>query len=60
MQKRVCTALRKLKKETPGLGGKGNLTSLIIDKLQNYYGIPARSNVGDLNGMKKAIHASFF
>ena len=32
----------------------------MIDRLQNYYGIVIRSNVGDLNGMKKAIHASFF
>ena len=27
----------------------------MIDKLQNYYGIAIRSNVGDLNGMRKAI-----
>ena len=39
-QKRVGTALRKLKK-----GGKGKLTDAIIDKLQNYYGIAIRSNV---------------
>ena len=60
VQKRVGTALRKLKKETPGLGGKGKLTDAMIDRLQNYYGIAIRSNVGDLNGMKKTIHASFF
>lgn len=60
VQKRVGTAFRKLKKETPGLGGKGKLTDAMIDRLQNYYGIAIRSNVGDLNGMKKAIHASFF
>ena len=60
VQKRVGTALRKLKKETPALGGKGKLTDAMIDKLQNYYGIAIRSNVGDLNGMRKTIHASFF
>ena len=58
VQKRVGTALRKLKRENPGLGGKGKLTDSQIDKLQNYYGIAIRSNVGDLAGMKKAIHAS--
>ena len=58
VQKRVWTALRKLKRENPGLGGKGNLTDSQIDKLQNYYGIAIRSNVGDLAGMKKTIHAS--
>lgn len=32
----------------------------MIDKLQNYCGIVIRFNVGDLNGMKKAICSSFF
>jgi len=32
----------------------------MIDKLQNYYGIATWSNVGHLNGTKKAIHTSFF
>ena len=58
VQKRVGTALRKLKRDKPGLGGKGKLTDSQIDKLQNYYGIAIRSNVGNLAGMKKAIHAS--
>ena len=39
VQKRVGTALRKLKKEKSGLGGKGELTDAMVDKLQNYYGI---------------------
>ena len=60
VQKRVGTALRKLKKETPGLGGKGKLTDAIIEKLQNYYGIAIRSNVGNLEGMKQAVIASLF
>ena len=58
VQKKVGTALHKLKRENPGLGGKGKLTDSQIDKLQNYYGIAIRSNVGNLAGMKKAIHAS--
>ena len=58
VQKRVGTALHKLKQENPGLGGKGKLTDSQIDKLQNYYGIAIRSNVGNLAGMKKAIHTS--
>ena len=32
----------------------------MIDKLQNYYGIAIRSNVGNLEGMKKAVAASLF
>ena len=58
MQKGVSTALRKLKRENPGLGKKGKLTDGTIDKLQNYHGIVIRSNVGNSTGMKKAIHAS--
>jgi len=60
VQKHVGTTLRKLKRETPGLGGKGKLTDGLIDKLQKYYGIAIRSNVGNLPEMKKAIHASLF
>ena len=60
VQKGVRAALRKLKKENPGLGGKGKLTDAMIDKMQNYYGIAIRSNVGNLEGIKKAVHASLF
>ena len=60
VQKRVGTALRKLKKENKGIGGKGKLTDALIDKLQNYYGIAVRSNCGNLEGMKAAIYASIF
>ena len=60
VQKRVGTALRKLKKENPGFAGRGRLTDAMIDKMQNYYGIAIRSNVGDLRGMKKAVHATLF
>ncbi|XP_032217741.1 uncharacterized protein LOC116601166 [Nematostella vectensis] len=60
VQKRVGSALRKLKRENPGLGGQGKLTDHQIDRLQNYYDIAVRSNVGNLEGMKKAVLASFF
>ena len=60
VQKRVGTALRNLKKETPGLGGKGKLTDAMIDKLQNYYGIAFRANVKNAEEMEKAVLASFF
>ena len=60
VQKRVGTALRKLKKDNKGIGGKGKLTDSLIDKLQNYYGIAIRSNIGNLKGMKSAIYASIF
>ena len=34
------------------------MTDALIDRLQNYYGIAIRSNVGNLETMKKAIQAS--
>ena len=60
VQKRLGTALRKLKKEQKGLGGKGKLTDTMIDKIQYYYGIAMRSNTGDREAMKKNILASLF
>ena len=60
LHKCIGTSLRKLKREKMGLGGKGKLTDAMTDRLQNYYGIAIKSNVGDLAQMKKAIHASLF
>ena len=60
VQKRVGARLLKLKKNTKGLGGKGKLTKGIIDRLQNYYGIAIRRNVGNLKGMQKATRATLF
>ena len=56
IQTRVGSRLRKLKKYVPGLGKLG-LNDSVIDKLQNYYGMSVRGNVGNLNAMKKAIYA---
>ena len=60
IQKRVGNNLRKLKKDVSGLGGADKLTDSMVDRLQNYYGIAIRSNVGDLQKMKKAIGAVLF
>ena len=54
VQKRVGTRLRKLKKTEKDLI-KMCLTDKIIDRLQNYYGMAVRSNVGE-----KAIFLFFF
>ncbi|GFW70304.1 uncharacterized protein TNCV_5131301 [Trichonephila clavipes] len=58
--KRVGSRLRKLKKSTKGLDGKGKLTDKFIDTLQNYFGIAMRSNVGNLSNMQTAVIAAFF
>ncbi|GFU79723.1 uncharacterized protein TNCV_4037301 [Trichonephila clavipes] len=55
-----CSRLRKLKKSTKGLGGKGKLTDKFIDTLQNDFGIAIRSNVGNLSNMQTAVIAAFF
>jgi len=60
VQKRMGIRLRNLKKNVKGLGGRGRLTDSIIDRFQNFYGIAIRSNVGDLDKMKKAIYAVLF
>ena len=39
---------------------KSRLTDNIIDKLQNYFGIALRGNIGDLKKMQEAILASLF
>ncbi|GFT51769.1 uncharacterized protein TNCV_4440661 [Trichonephila clavipes] len=60
IQKRVGTRLRKLKSRNKGLGGEGKLTDGLINKLQNYYGIAIRSNIGNLEKMQSAVIAAFF
>ena len=39
------------------LGGRGRLTNKEIDKLQIYYGLAIRRNIGNLEGMKNDISA---
>ena len=60
VQKRMGTALRKLKKNKKDLGEKGKLTDKMIERIQNYYGIAIRSNIGNLESMKKSILATLF
>lgn len=60
VQKRVGNRLRNLRKKVKSITGKGKLTLHAIDKLQNYYGIAVRSNIGNLEAMEKAIHATLF
>ncbi|GFY03692.1 uncharacterized protein TNCV_3666031 [Trichonephila clavipes] len=47
-------------KKTKGLGGKNNLTDKLIDRIQNYYGIAIRSNVGNLQKMISSVIEAFF
>ena len=58
IQKRIGNKLRKKKKTEKGLGKLG-LVSGVIAKLQNYYGMAVRSNVGNMVEMKKNIYAAW-
>ncbi|GFU50677.1 uncharacterized protein TNCV_240651 [Trichonephila clavipes] len=60
VQKRVEGRLRQLKKTTKGLGGKNKLTDKLFDRIQNYYGIAIRSNVGYLQKIMSSVIAAFF
>ncbi|GFU86826.1 uncharacterized protein TNCV_1342711 [Trichonephila clavipes] len=60
VQKRVGARLRKLKSKNKNLSGKGKLTDSFIDRLQKYYGIAVRSNVGNLSGLQQNVIAALF
>ena len=64
VSKRMGTALRNLVSEHKGtdstLGGRGKLTNDRIDELTGYYGRAIKDNVGNLEGMQRAVWASFF
>ncbi|GFX80529.1 uncharacterized protein TNCV_4948631 [Trichonephila clavipes] len=60
VQKRVGARLRKLKSKNKNLSGKGKLTDSFIDRLQNYYEIAVRSNVGNLSGLQQNVIAALF
>ncbi|GFW73548.1 uncharacterized protein TNCV_4327051 [Trichonephila clavipes] len=60
VQKRVGAILRKLKSKNKNLSGKGKITDSFIDRLQNYYGIAVRSNVGNLSGLQQNVIAALF
>lgn len=59
-QKRLGTALRKLKKCNRGIGGKGKLTEVKINTMQNYFGIALRNNTSSVKEMSKAIWSTFY
>lgn len=50
--------LRKLKKDSKRLVGKGKLTAKLIDELSVYYGLAIRRNKDSMPNMKKAIWAT--
>ncbi|GFX99379.1 uncharacterized protein TNCV_1550431 [Trichonephila clavipes] len=60
VQKRVGARLRKLKSKNKNLFGKSKLTDSFIDRMQNYYGIAVRSNVGNLSGLQQNVIAALF
>ena len=67
IQKRIGTALRKLVRDNKGrkladgkgVDGKGRLTKVQIDKMQNYYGMAIRKNSDNLKGMQNDIWAIY-
>ena len=60
--KSSCKNLKISKEDSMGkvVKVKSRLTDNIIDKLQNYFGIALRGNIGDLKKMQEAILASLF
>lgn len=58
VQKRMGARLRRIKKNTKGLGGKGKLTAKLIDELSVYYGLAIRRNKDSVEEMKQAIWAT--
>lgn len=74
VQKRMGTSLTRLILETKekaviptpegqpqrkGIQGKKGLTKKLMDQIQNYYGLAIRGNIGNKEGMIKAINAIF-
>ena len=48
----------KFLSDSKKISGTGKRTKKVIDKLQKYYGMAIRSNVGDLRGMMMAVQAT--
>ena len=59
VQKRVGCRLRISKREKIDFA-RGELKDDVIDRIQNYYGIAIRSNVGKLQSMKSAVFVALF
>ena len=47
----------KFLSDSKKISGTGRCTKKVIDKLQNYYGVAIRSNIGDLRGIMMAVQA---
>ena len=68
VQKRLGTRLRKLRASYKGkvlcdgrpITGRGRLSDVAINTLQNYFGMAIRQNSGNLYPMKKAVAAVLF
>ncbi|KOC70147.1 hypothetical protein WH47_08408, partial [Habropoda laboriosa] len=61
VQKRMGTQLRKVKKDNPGIGGRGKLTAKLIDELTVYYGLAIRRSINtSVETMKNAIWATYY
>ena len=68
IQKRVGSRCRELRRslkgkklaDGKGVSGKGRLTDKAGNTLQNYYGMAIRQNMGDLQGMRKAVGAVLY
>ena len=67
IQKRIRTALREYKRKMKGIrladgksiSGKGRLTDVMINRIQNHFGQCIRNNKGNLQGMQNDISAIF-
>ena len=68
VQKRLGSRLRNLKaslgkrklEDGKSIGGKGRLTNIMIDRMQNYYGLAIRQNANNLKGMINDIKAGLY
>ena len=68
IQKRLGSRLHSLRSQWKGkrlddgkgLSGRGRLTDVAINKMQNYFGMAIRQKVGALYAMKKAIGAVLY
>ena len=68
IQKRLGSRLRSLRsqwkgkrfEDGKGISGRGRLTDVAINTMQNYYGMAIRQNIGALYAMKKAIGAVLY
>ena len=54
LEKRMGTRLRKLKKESKGIGGKGKLMDKPIGELTKFYGLAIRRNSNSVENMRNA------